>query len=779
MLDSSVGGIFPDAGFARKLEGFTTFGEQKQKKEEVSVLIFGMPRVRELAPSLLKATLMSLLAWGALLGMGGVAMAQQRVLGLDVSAWQGNMSQTTWNNLHSVNDRDFVFIRSSRGGTTGYYNQSDPNNNNGQNTLSQRYDDPYFVQNITRATNAGMFAGPYHFSRPDIVASTQNSGGISNTGTDEADHFIEMAGAWMRPGYLLPVHDLEAGDGVRTDNQMAQFTIDFSDRIFEVMGIRPAIYTNGNYANYVLGGASASLRNQVVATNPTLWSARWPNQDDPDSIPIQTGHPKDSYTPIYGPWDDPPNPTHPWTFWQYTSRGRLSSFNNGNSNLDLDVAQGGTEFLKDHLVPALWTSASDGQWTTLSNWNSGQTPVAPVQGPGQVPRVGPLTLPAVRLPGIDDTVILDRVDADITITLASGIHNIRKLEVHEELNITGGSLAIHYVPSADSTPLSARFSAPVALAGGSLSVHTLQVDATQIFSLRGALSFNTLDLMPHSSAPAKVSLIGDVSFSPLAGAAARIVNGAGVGSSGLVDLGGANRTWLVEDGTAAVDLSIEVPVTGGALTKSGAGTLALGGANSYTGDTTVLAGILSMDQAFLEDAADVYLSSGVGLDLNFSGSPDVIDALFIDGVSQVTGIWGAPGSGAPFTSPLLTGTGLLQVSTYVAPIPGDFNSDGIVDGADLAIWQAGFGTDSGAGVAIGDADGDKDVDGLDFLIWERNLTGTAGATTLATAVPEPTTWLLVGLAVFCFSGHGWRLEPSRTSLLLKIASLVSSKSCEA
>src|SRR5438477_4758169 len=69
-----------------------------------------------------------------------------RVLGLDVSAWQGNISQTTWNNLHNPNidNRQFVFIRSSRGGTTGYYNQNNAGNDNppGQNTLSQRYDDP-------------------------------------------------------------------------------------------------------------------------------------------------------------------------------------------------------------------------------------------------------------------------------------------------------------------------------------------------------------------------------------------------------------------------------------------------------------------------------------------------------------------------------------------------------------------------------------------------------------------------------------------------------------
>ena len=88
----------------------------------------------------------------------------------------------------------FVILRASRGGTTGYYNQSDPNNNNGLNTFSQRYDDPYYIQNINRSTTAGLFAGSYHFSRPDIIETTLNSGGIANSGADEADHFIQMAG---------------------------------------------------------------------------------------------------------------------------------------------------------------------------------------------------------------------------------------------------------------------------------------------------------------------------------------------------------------------------------------------------------------------------------------------------------------------------------------------------------------------------------------------------------------------------------------------------------
>src|SRR3972149_3007233 len=311
--------------------------------------------------------------WIALACAGAPAVAQ-RALGLDISAWQGNISQTTWNNIHNVNDRDFVFIRSSRGGTTGYYNQSDPDNSDGLNTLSQRYDDPYFVQNLPRPPHAGMSAGPYHFGRMDIVASTPTSGGIANNGTDEANHFIQMAGAWMRPGYLVPVFDFEAGSGIRTASELAQFSIDFSNRIYEVMKIRPAVYIGNNYSSPM---NSIALAPTLVAAYPTLWNARWPNQDDPDSIPVQTANPGDYTSTIYGPGDNPPNPSHPWDFWQYASTGRLSSYNSGNSNLDLDVAKGGTEFLKDNLVPALWMNDASGEWTTLANWNSGQTPVAP------------------------------------------------------------------------------------------------------------------------------------------------------------------------------------------------------------------------------------------------------------------------------------------------------------------------------------------------------------------------------------------------------------------
>jgi autotransporter-associated beta strand protein len=590
-----------------------------------------------------------------------------RVTGIDVSAWQGNLSQTNWNTIHNVDGKAFAFIRSSRGGTTGFYNQSDPNNNLGDNELSMRYDDPYFVQNITYATNTGMFAGPYHFGRMDVTEETEEA--IEpNNGIDEANHFLEMAGAWMRPGFLLPVFDFEAGINDRTPSELAQFAIDFSDTIYEAKGIRPAVYIGNNYASPMDNIPESA---GVVAAYPTLWTARWPNQANPGSIDIQNTDPGDYTSSVYGPWDNPPNTADPWHFWQYASTGRLQGIANGTANVDLDVAHGGMEYLKDHLVPALWTSSSSGNWTALANWNSGEAPVAPTPGEGQVPPTMN-TLPAVRLPGANDTVVLERAE-NITITLDSGgPQNIRKLIVREKFDIAGtGVLNIGYVPSADSTTYAAKFSETVTLSGNaSLNVHTIQVDPTRTFNLAGgSITFNTISLGPQISNAAVLAITGDVNFSPLSNATATVFSTGGSISQGRVDLSGGARSFNVANGTSDIDLAINVPVINGGIIKIGDGTLALNNTNTYTGDTVVNAGRLRLSKASLADASSIYLGAGTTLDLNFTGNPDYVRNLYINGVPQAYGIWGAPGSGAQFTSPYLTGSGKLNVTPNSPPPP--------------------------------------------------------------------------------------------------------------
>jgi endo-1,4-beta-xylanase len=77
-------------------------------------------------------------------------------------------------------------------------------------------------------------------------------------------------------------------------------------------------------------------------------------------------------------------------------------------------------------------------------------------------------------------------------------------------------------------------------------------------------------------------------------------------------------------------------------------------------------------------------------------------------------------------------------------VPGDFNGDLIVDGADLLIWQAGYGID-----ATGDGDFDDDTDGHDFLVWQRNFNpGLLQAPSVAVPEPAGFTLLTFGMTAF-------------------------------
>ena len=105
-----------------------------------------------------------------------------------------------------------------------------------------------------------------------------------------------------------------------------------------------------------------------------------------------------------------------------------------------------------------------------------------------------------------------------------------------------------------------------------------------------------------------------------------------------------------------------------------------------------------------------------------------------------------------------------ELSRYngVSSVPllgGDSNRDDVVDGADLALFQASYGVDDGS-----DLDGDLDTDGQDFLFWQRGfgnqgIVGSFQPTAIvryipsadSVAIPEPAGLCLLSLGFACIA----------------------------
>ena len=104
--------------------------------------------------------------------------------------------------------------------------------------------------------------------------------------------------------------------------------------------------------------------------------------------------------------------------------------------------------------------------------------------------------------------------------------------------------------------------------------------------------------------------------------------------------------------------------------KVDSGKWILSGSNTYSGDTTVEEGILSLTTAFLDDSSTVSLLTGGTLDLDFAGD-DVIGSIFLDGVQLAAGIYGASDGGMGYNVlTQLSGTGFLNVGGVPFPLSG-------------------------------------------------------------------------------------------------------------
>jgi hypothetical protein len=121
------------------------------------------------------------------------------------------------------------------------------------------------------------------------------------------------------------------------------------------------------------------------------------------------------------------------------------------------------------------------------------------------------------------------------------------------------------------------------------------------------------------------------------------------------------------------------------------------------------------------------------------------------------------GDGMPDPTPaLIDAYTLVKANTPMPPVlTADFNDDGFVSNADLAIWRAAAQLTGDQG----DADNDGDSDGADLLVWQAQVSsfqpiGVFGLTPASVIVPEPGIANLMFFALSLFAPHR-RLMPSR------------------
>ncbi len=182
-----------------------------------------------------------------------------------------------------------------------------------------------------------------------------------------------------------------------------------------------------------------------------------------------------------------------------------------------------------------------------------------------------------------------------------GFHLINNLNVAGTLSVSAGDVVVGSGGSAQANAVS--------MTGGVLSVAANGGNST--FSIHsGGLTMSGGELRLGYGGAGYTALINMAGN--FTGSGTSLISTPNNSGPRLLDLGGATRTFDVTGGTTTIQPTIQ----NGGLTKTGAGTLALSGSNTYTGGTTVSGGILRLDaNNVLADAGAVTVSGGT-LDIN-------------------------------------------------------------------------------------------------------------------------------------------------------------------
>jgi hypothetical protein len=149
--------------------------------------------------------------------------------------------------------------------------------------------------------------------------------------------------------------------------------------------------------------------------------------------------------------------------------------------------------------------------------------------------------------------------------------------------------------------------------------------------------------------------------------------------------------------------------------------------------------------SFAEATAGATLSDGVNTWGFGQSTGTIASGLVMENNFNAT--FAGAGGDVPLTFTTESGSWNLKgfrlatpVAYEIAPLTSvnaDFNTDGVVDGADFLAWQQHYGLTENALLEQGDADGNGAVDDLDLVAWQDAHGTVSAPPASATAVPEP------------------------------------------
>ena len=629
----------------------------------------------------------------------------QRAVGIDVSSFQDTIDWTTVAKpvAQGGGGIQFAFIRASRGRATS------------TSTLVNK--DSTYDANIADAKSAGVLAGAYHYARYDI-----------NDPLEEANDFLAVARDQMAPGYLRPVLDLEQANSL-TKAALTTWALTFSDRIQAVTGIRPIIYCNTDFATNEIDGTTTTASG-VTLPQHDLWIARYTLFDDgTDPRPTaaqaataaanaqtQTPPTPSGYASPYGVFKTASNPV-PWDFWQYTNAGRTAGITSGY--VDQDVANGDVEYVKDFVVPAVWTDLAGGNFGGAAKWND-------YDG----------TAGTLYFPDANTRATISLPTAAPTITYNGANRTVRSLLNDEAMTFTSGTLtAVQY----------ANFTAAVQVNGGGLVAASVgnagtmtiaggAVTASGAFTGAGTTSVSAGTLAAASLAQASLAITGGTTT----------VTGAIVTTAGTSVAAGTLNVGSTPSGTLAV---------------TGTGLARFTGTGGSKVTTLALANTATLDVGLTEFAVDYAGTSTLPAIRAAANAGAIVSNKSVAGVTAAAAVEAKAKFGPSFTSASFGDVTPVTVDATTVLIAlalfGDTNFDRVVNVVDLATLSGNFGK-SGAVFTWQDGNftADNSVTAADVALLSANYGRTLNADGTFTAanpaqyaidvagfanlVPEPT-----------------------------------------